>query len=280
MFTDRANRVWFGCWEGQASQLTVLEAGQERNFGAKDGLEVGSVMAIHGRGSEIWIGGEFGLQQFDRGRFHTVRAIGDESLRGIVGIVETANGDLWLNGLGGIVHIRREEILKSLGDSSYQVTVERFDRRAGLPGLPPQLRRLPTAIEGTDGRLWFAVNNGVVSVDPTRASNRTPSPPVSIQSVTADDKVYEVDQRPEFPAGTSNIQISYAAVSLLNPEAIRFRYRLQEMDDEWHEAARSTPVSYHNLAPGSYHFQVGAGDANGRWSDKTATAEFTILPAY
>ena len=280
MFTDRANRVWFGCWKGQASQLMVLEAGQERNFGAKDGLEVGSVMAIHGRGSEIWIGGEFGLQQFDRGRFHTVRAIGDESLRGIVGIVETANGDLWLNGLGGIVHIRREEILKSLGDSSYQVTVERFDRRAGLPGLPPQLRRLPTAIEGTDGRLWFAVNNGVVSVDPTRASNRTPSPPVSIQSVTADDKVYEVDQRPEFPAGTSNIQISYAAVSLLNPEAIRFRYRLQEMDDEWHEAARSTPVSYHNLAPGSYHFQVGAGDANGPWSDKTATAEFTILPAY
>ena len=283
MFTDRANRVWFGCWKGQLSQLSqlmVLEGGQERNFGPKDGLEVGSVMAIHGRGSEIWIGGEFGLQQFDRGRFHTVRAIGDESLRGIVGIVETANGDLWLNGLGGIVHIRREEILKSLGDSSYQVTVERFDRRAGLPGLPPQIRRLPTAIEGTDGRLWFAVNNGVVSLDPTRASNRTPSPPVSIQSVTADDKVYEVDQRPEFPAGTSNIQISYAAVSLLNPEAIRFRYKLQEMDDEWHEAARSTSVSYRNLAPGSYHFQVGAGDANGPWSDKTATAEFTILPAY
>ena len=280
MFTDRANRVWLGCWKGQLSQLMVLEAGQERNFGPKDGLEVGSVMAIHGRGSEIWIGGEFGLQQFDRGRFHTIRAIGDESLRGIVGIVETANGDLWLNGLGGIVHIRREEILKSLGDPAYQVTVERFDRRAGLPGLPSQLRHLPTAIEGTDGRLWFAVNNGVVSLDPTRATNRTPSPPVSIQSVTADDKIYEMDQRPDFPAGTANIQISYAAVSLLNPEAIRFRYKLQEMDDEWHEAARSTSVNYRNLAPGVYHFQVGASDANGLWSDKPATAEFAILPAY
>ena len=277
MFTDRASRVWLGCWKGQ---LTVLEAGQERNFGPKDGLEVGSVMAIHGRGSEMWIGGEFGLQQFDRGRFHTIRAIGDESLRGIVGIVETANGDLWLNGLGGIVHIRREEILKSLRDPAYQVTVERFDRRAGLPGLPSQLRHLPTAIESTDGRLWFAVNNGVVSLDPARASNRTPSPSVSIQSVTADGKVYEMDQRPEFPAGTSNIQISYAAVSLLNPEATRFRYRLRGMEDEWHEAGRATSVSYRNLVPGSYRLEVDASDANGNWSGKTATTQFTILPAY
>jgi signal transduction histidine kinase/ligand-binding sensor domain-containing protein len=277
MFTDSANRVWLGCWKGQ---VTVLDADQATNFGPKDGLQVGNVMAIHGRGSEIWIGGEFGLQQFDRGRFQTIRAINSESLRGIVGIVETANGDLWLNGLGGIVHIRREEILKSLKDPAYQVSLECFDRRAGLPGLPSQLRHVPTAIEGTDGRLWFTVNNGVVWLDPTRASNQTPSPPVSIQSMTADDKVYEMDQRPEFPAGTSNIQISYAAVSLLNPEAIRFRYKLQEMDDEWHEAARSTSVSYRNLPPRSYRFEVGASDANGAWSDKTATAEFSILPAY
>ena len=165
-------------------------------------------------------------------------------------------------------------------DPAYQVTVERFDRRAGLPGLPSQLRHLPTAIEGTDGRLWFAVNNGVVWLDPTRASNRTPSPPVSIQSVTADDKVYEMDQRPEFPAGTSNIQISYAAVSLLNPEAIRFRYRLR---GDGRRMARSRAVHIRELpqsAPGSYRFEVGASDANGIWSGKTATTQFTILPAY
>ena len=148
-----------------------------------------------------------------------------------------------------------EEILKSLRDPAYQVTLERFDRRAGLPGPPSQLRHLPTAIESTDGRLWFAVNNGVVWLDPARATNRTPSPSVSIQSVTADGKVYEMDRRPEFPAGTSNIQISYAAISLLNPEATRFHYRLRGMEDEWHEAGRATSVSYRNLVPGSYRLR-------------------------
>ena len=40
------------------------------------------------------------------------------------------------------------------------------------------------------------------------------------------------------------------------------------------------PGEYRNLAPGSYHFSVMATDTNGVWSDKVATAEFAILPAF
>src|SRR5208282_3103387 len=127
---------------------------------------------------------------------------------------------------------------------------------------------------------WFTVNNGVVWLDPTRASNKIPPPPVSIQSVSADDKGYGLDQPLSFPARTSNVQISYAAVSLLNPEAIRFRYKVREIDRDWHEAGTSTSVSYRNLPPGSYHFLVNTSDTNGLWSDNTATEEFTVLPAF
>jgi signal transduction histidine kinase len=276
-FTDSLGRVWFG---SSRSRLTVLDGDRLKTFGPSNGLRVGNITAIHGRGPEIWIGGEFGLQQFDNGRFHTIQSVDRESLRGISGIVETANGDLWLNALGGIFHVRRAELLEALKNPDYQIIGDRLGRSEGLPGLPLQIWPMPTAIEGTDGRLWFTANNGVVWLDPTRASNRTPPPPVSIQSVAADDKGYELDQIPRFPAGTSNVQISYAAVSLLNPEAIRFRYKVREIDDEWHEAARSTSVSYRNLPPGSYHFEVGASDANGVWGEKTAAAEFVILPAY
>jgi len=276
-FTDTLGRVWFGC---RKEQLAVLDGDRETTFGPKDGLQVGNVEAIYGRGAEIWIGGESGLQQFDHGRFHAIHAVDEESLRGISGIVETASGDLWLSGLGGIVHLRRAEVLEALKNPAYQVRCERFDRRTGLPGLPSQYRFTPTAHEGTNGRLWFTVNNGVVWLDPTRASNKIPPPPVTIQSVSADDKGYALEQPQRFPARTSNIQISYAAVSLLNPEAIRFRYRLRETDQDWHNAGTSTSVSYRKLPPGSYHFVVNASDTSGVWSDKSAVAEFTILPAY
>src|SRR5271157_4749873 len=294
-FTDKLGRVWFGYTK---SRLAVLDGDLLlKIFGPSDGIRVGNITAIYGRGPEIWIGGEFGLQQFDHGKFHNIEAVDKEWLRGISVIVETANGDLWLNGLGGIFHISRAELQEALQDPAHQVSGERFGRREGLLGLAPQVAPLPSAIEGTDGRLWFIVTNGVVWLDPAQASNRIPPPPVTIQSVAADDRGYRLDEPLKFRAHTSSVQISYAAISLSDPEGIRFRYKLRETDKDWHEAATSTSVSYRNLPPGSYHFLVNASDvrnlppgsyhflvnasdANGWWSDNTATAEFTILPAY
>ena len=275
--TDSQRRVWLGC---VSNQVTMLHADDERTFGPDDGVDVGNVSAIQARGPDVWIGGEFGLQRLDQGRFRTLHALDDEALRGISGIVQTANGDLWLNGLGGIVHLAHEEIVKAMKDPAYTVSAERFDRRAGLPGLASQLRQMPTAVEGTDGRLWFTVINGVVWIDPTRASRTTSAPPVSIQSVFADDKLQEPGAVARFAAGTSSVRIVYAAVSLLNPEAVRFRYRLSGIDEGWREAALATAVTYRSLAPGAYRFEVGVTDPSGRWSDRTASTDFTILPAF
>src|SRR5215510_5164085 len=204
----------------------------------------------------------------------------DELLRGISGIVETANGDLWLNGLGGIFHIRHSEISLALSNPAYQVKGDHFGTREALPGFPYQLRPLNSAVEGTDGRIWFATSGGVVWLDPTHEKKNVPPASITIQSISADDKNYPLGTELNFPAQTSSVQISYAAISLSDPTAMRFRYKLQETDKDWHEVASANPVSYRNLAPGSYHFSVAATDANGVWSDKVATAEFAILPAF
>ncbi|HVO60101.1 MAG TPA: triple tyrosine motif-containing protein [Terriglobales bacterium] len=276
-FTDSEGRVWFGF---PKNRITVLDRDRVQDFGPGNGVQVGNVTALYARGPEMWIGGEFGLQQFDRGRFHTIHAVDKQSFRGISGIVETANGDLWLNGLGGIVHLRRAEIAEALKRPDYQVSSERFGRHEGLPGLPSQLGKMPTAIEGTDGRLWFTVYNGVVWLDPARTSNRIPPPPVAIQAVSAGDKGYAPGPTLRFATQTPNVQVSWAAVSLKDTEAIRFRYKLRGMDEDWHEAGTSTSVTYRHLPPGSYHFLVNATDANGVWSDNTATVDFTMLPAF
>ncbi len=195
--------------------------------------------------------------------------------------METPDGDLWLNGISGIFHIRKVEISEALKDSTYRVKGAHFGRREGLPGVANHLRPLPTAIEGTDGRLWFTLRNGAVWIDPAAYSERQAvPPPITIQSVSADDKSYAPASRLSLPAHTSSVQISYSAVSLSDPEAIRFRYKLREADKDWHEVAASSPVTFRNLPPGSYHFNVGASNINGVWSDKIATVEFTILPAF
>ncbi len=277
-FTDRLGRVWFGNLNGQ---LAVLDSDRVRVFRSSNDLQVGKITAIYGRGPEIWVGGEFGLEKFDQERFTKIAAMDDEWLRGISGIVETANGDLWLNGTSGIFHIRKAEIAEAFKDSTYRVKGEHFGRREGLSGVASQVRPLPTAIQGTDGRLWFTIRNGVVWLDPAAyAEKRTVPPPITIQAVSADDKFYAPDPRLSLPAHTSSVQISYSAVSLSDPEAIRFHYKLLETDKDWHEAPEATPVTYRNLPPGSYHFSVEASDTNGAWSGAPANMAFTILPAF
>jgi len=84
-FTDSLGRV--GLAIRRASWRFWMAVGSF-DSGPSDGLRVGTIEAIYGRGSEIWIGGgELGLEQFDHGRFHNIAAVDDELLRGISGIV-------------------------------------------------------------------------------------------------------------------------------------------------------------------------------------------------
>jgi signal transduction histidine kinase/ligand-binding sensor domain-containing protein len=276
-FTDSLRRVWFGFTK---NQVAVLDGEKVRVFGPDDGIRVGNVTAISGRGLGVWIGGEFGLQEFDNGRFRTIQAVDEDWLLGISGIVETTDGDLWLNGLTGIFHIGRAEIAEALKNPSYRVRGQHIGSREGLPGFAAQLRPLRTAIEGSDGRLWFSLTGGVVWLDPTHAQQQTIVPPLTIQSVSADDKNYEANSSLTFPAHTSSVGINYSAISLSDPEAIRSRFRLRETDADRHEVSTGDPVTYRNLAPGHYHFSVVASDTNGVWSDKVANVDFTILPAW
>ena len=118
-------------------------------------------------------------------------------------------------------------------------------------------------------------------LDPAgHAEKRTVSPQITIESVSADDRFYAPDAHLSFPAHTSSVQVSYTAVSLSDPEAIRFRCKLQETDKDWHEAAAATPITYRNLLPGSYHFSVVASGTNSVWSGAPANMAFTILPAF
>ena len=278
-FTDTAGRVWFGFTR---NQLAVLDGDNLRVFGPNDGLRVGNVLVVAGRGPDVWIGGDFGLQRYLNGHLVTINAVDNEMLRGISGIIERANGDLWLNGITGVFHISQTEVSKVLQDTTHRVTGEHFGGRDGLPGNAAQLRPLPSAVEGTDGRLWFAVNNGVVWLDANQLPHHPAAAlPISIQSVYADGHYYDLGAGPlRFPAYTSNVEINYVAVRLSAPESVRYRHKLQETDKDWREVQTAEPVTFRNLPPGSYHFVVAASDTNGAWSDKVASVEFTILPAY
>jgi signal transduction histidine kinase/ligand-binding sensor domain-containing protein len=276
-FTDSLGRVWFGY---DKDQLAVLDGDRVRVMGPNDGVKIGNVTAIFGRGAGIWITGKFGLQKVESGQIKSVSVLDRELLRGISGIIETADGDLWLNGLSGIVHLSRSELSEALRDPNYQLKGHLINRRAGLPGFPAQIYPLPTAFEGSDGKLWFAGTHGVAWLDPGQVRQEMPPPPITIESLSADGKIYELASPLTLPARIGSVQIDYAAVSLSVPERVRFRYRLEEVDKDWLDAGTRREALYTRLGPGKYHFRVVACNKDGIWNNVGATLDFGVAPAW
>src|SRR5258708_25477758 len=178
-------------------------------FGGAEGLRIGFVAANYSGRTDQWLGGEFGLARFDGERFQGMRTVPEISLARITGIVETAAGDLWLNGQSGIVHLPAAELQRSRLDPSYRVNGETFGPFDGVVGTGWMRRPLPTAIEAGNGRLWFATSSAFFGVDPNRLVRHRLPPPVVIRALTVRDTSIDPGTRGTPPLRPTPTRLSY-----------------------------------------------------------------------
>src|SRR5262249_46775699 len=189
-FKDQQGRIWLGYDDGG---VCVMNGNEIQSFSRDDGVDIGRIKVIRGRGAQIWLGGETGLAIFNNGRFTTVKTIG-EPFGSVSGIVETADGALWLNEAQGIVCISAAESRNLLSEPNHRVSYRLYDLLDGMPGRPQINYTVSTAVEASDGRIWFATDNGLVWIDPAHQKVNGLPPPVAVKSLTTDDKTYQPNE--------------------------------------------------------------------------------------
>jgi signal transduction histidine kinase len=123
-------------------------------------------------------------------------------------------------------------------------------------------------------------------VDPRQLRiNRLP-PPVWIGQVAADGRLYRQNltgpavRSLDLPPRIRDLRIEYTALSLVAPEKVRFKYKLEGQDRDWREVVGVRQAQYTNLPPGSYRFRVIACNNSGVWNETGASLVFSIAPAY
>lgn len=275
---DAGGALWFGYPDNRIARVNGDEV---QLFDASRGLNVGNVTAIHASGKHVWVGGDLGFARFDGMRFVPILSASGNSFTGISGIIETRGGELWLNGIAGITHISRPEVERVIRDAAHRAQVETFDYVDGVPGIAQQMRPIPSAIETTDGRLWFSTTGGLVLIDATRIVRNAPPPPVTVWSISSNGVRYPaVNADLHLPIHTTKLQIDYTAGSLTMPERVGFRYKLEGSDEDWQEAGNRREAFYTNLGPGRYTFRVVASNNGGNWNASGASVSFTIRPAF
>jgi signal transduction histidine kinase/ligand-binding sensor domain-containing protein len=274
---DRCDRLWFSYTGGS---VMVLDGERVRTYGAAEGLQIGNVMANHPGRIGHWFGGEFGLARFDEKRFYNVQSAPELTLDGITGIIESNDGDLWLNARAGIVHIAATELERSRLDPAYRVRGETLGAFDGVVGTGAMVRPLPTAIETVDGKLWFATTGGIYGIDPARrAHNRVP-PTVLIHALTVAGHTVEPIPGLTLPVYTTAVRFDYIGLSLTAAEKVRYRYRLDGVDTDWRELTAARQALYTGLRPGHHTFHVIAANNDGVWNESGASLAFVIPPAF
>ncbi|QBL41256.1 histidine kinase [Stenotrophomonas sp. ASS1] len=274
---DAHGQLLLGYADGR---LRRMSAGHIESFDASQGLSVGPITAMLHHQDLLLVAGEAGLAaRVGNGRFVPVRTDMAGVLEGITGMVADPNGHLWFNGSRGLVRLGSDQLRRALR-TGQPVTPRLLDAVDGMPGIALQSGPIATATLADDGLLWLATNQGLAWLDTTRSHINTMAPSVRIGEVLYGSAHEPLRDGLRLPAGTSQLQIDYVALSLARPERNRYRYRLSGVDDGWQDAGSSTRAYYTNLAPGNYRFEVEAANEDGIWSTAPASRSFRIAPTF
>jgi PAS domain S-box-containing protein len=128
--------------------------------------------------------------------------------------------------------------------------------------------------------LWFANANILQMIDPLHLNDNPIAPPVHIEAMLADHKHYEPQNGLVLPALTRDLQIDYTALSFVAPQKVRFRYRLEGHDAEWHDPGTRRQAFYSSLRPGNYRFRVLGSNNDGVWNEEGTTLAFSVAAAW
>jgi len=140
------------------------------------------------------------------------------------------------------------------------------------------LRFQPPASRSPDGKLWFANNFVLQMFDPARRRDNSIVPPVHVEQVVADRKTYETSSEStehlRLPPLIRDLEVDYTAFEFVAPEKVRFRYKLEGLDRDWHEVGNRRQAFYTNLPPRHYRFRVAACNNSGLWNEEGAFLDF------
>ncbi len=268
-------------WSDAGQTIRVFEHGRKHDYN-QGGPEIGRISALQSYGDTLWVGGARGVSMRANENFHRLLGRDGETFEKTNGIVLLPDGELWLGGRNGLTRVPAAEVQQWRRDPSHAVAFERFGVLDGLRGSSEQSGSLPSIMADAQGRIWFATNRAVHWIDPRHIARNPSAAPLAptLLGVQVDDRAVPLSPYLRLPAGSRDLRVDYTAPALRVPERVRFRYRLDGVDDDWRDAGTRRQALYSRLAPGSYRFRVIASDDTGAWSKQEASFNVTVLPAF
>lgn len=289
-----------GIWIGTYGGLSLYKDGKLTSWTESDGLPSRTIRALYeDADGALWIGSyDGGLARFKDGKFTAYNSkIGlytDEAFQ----ILEDDNRNFWISSNHGIYRVNKDELNEFADGKRKTITSVAYGKSDGMLNAECNGGRSPGGVKTRDGRLWFPTQDGVAMIDPREIKINSQPPPVVIESVKVDNELSELpasagrssaSENPPADQDVSemkikpsqqNFEIGYTALSFINSENLRFKYKLEGLDNDWIDAGTRRLAYFSHVPPGEYTFRVIAANSDGVWNEQGATLKITVKPPF
>lgn len=266
-------QLWLVLADGK---LVFFDEGQRSEIDAR---ALGAATGIF-PGPRLVLGGSEGLAVLRDGRLQFLRGAGPDDLRGVSGIAVTANGDRWLNGANGVLHVRAQDWQQALDRPTQVLRSQLYGLSDGYPGRASIMWRSPSALSADGRHVWLLSTRGIVGLDSANLRRNGAAPRPVVMDVSTDNARFDAAKGLRLPPGSQDFRIRFTAPSLRQPERTRFEFRLEGFDAGWRDAGNLRATSYTNVGPGDYVFRVRAFNEDGVASTEDAALPISVEPTW
>ncbi|MCB0593868.1 MAG: response regulator [Lewinellaceae bacterium] len=277
MLEDSDGTIWAGGYGGLKKYNP-----KTGNFSAY--LEDITVDDMHSDNSDgIWLGTPgMGLYHFDKKTGLAQKYSKKEGFptNRFKAVREDDHGDLWISSDVGLIHFR-----PGADTSTWHVYNEQ-------DGLPTSVFSYG-ACKRKNGEMIFSLWGGAfILFHPDSLQDDTFLPEAAFVDFKLFNRPVEIGVK-NSPLASSiwttdhlvlrhdqNVfSLEYTAFHFAAPEQNEFAYRMEGIDQDWHNVGNRHTVNFAGLQPGEYTFRVKAANHDGLWGEEKAL-QITILPPW
>ncbi len=306
MEIDRENNLWVGTTEGLI--YYDIDSGKVDYLTQVDGLAGNDISSLFADSKGIvWVG--------SKGK--GITRIEDRSIKPLLldynftpnCFAESSDGRIWIGTEGqGIFAIRGEELDRQLstrdgllanlitlvnvdgddnvfigtnqGLNKYVVAEDKiytYMEKNGFVGI--ETKNNASYID-RDGNIWFGTVAGVVKYNPSKEQRSGIDPLTHIIRMRVNLEEQALSEGLKLNYQENSIIFEFYSICLTNPDAVRYKYKLEGADQEWWPETDQPIATYPALRPGKYIFQVKARNSEGTWNAEPKTYAFQIRPPF
>jgi signal transduction histidine kinase/ligand-binding sensor domain-containing protein len=275
---DRAGTLWIGTESG----LVAYRNGQFNSITERLGAAGNIVRSIYEDAEgTLWIGMyDSGIYRFKNDVFTHYTTENGLFDNGAFSMVEDDQGNFWISCNLGIYRVRKADFNDVADGRIGEVTSILYNKRDGMLNSECNGGGQNAGLRARDGRIWFPTQQGVAVIDPQTIPLNPIPPPVVIESLVIDTKTVDQYKKIEIQPEQSSLEIHYSGLSFINPELVKFKYKLEGLDPEWIDAQTRRTAYYSHIPPGNYTFKVLAANRDGVWNEQGAILSLAVLPPF